>query len=649
MRIAILANCQGDSVAKCANAMNPWVKAEFISAVDLSFDAESFATLASGYDVLFLQNSLRPHVPAELQSKTLFFPTIVFPAFQPDMTYVRARRPGAAAAETVTNSMVMYHSKIALAGYVEGLSIDEVVHLFRPEVFAKVGYFDFWDTARDDLLAEGIASDMPLGAMFERWRRGGCFMYSFNHPDIRVMEDITRSLLKRTGIEIFSQNPSQYLDDLLKKMSIWPVYPAIAERLGLQGDFTFMKGMLQGTMSLREFVEESFGLYGQFDKSSLEPIGISLSDLRAQLGFGPKPELAAPLETPRNPYSTVGREQFWKHSVAGVAPAHLDPVIKGRFQVLPTDRIATAGSCFAQHIARTLSKSGFNYFVPETAPAGMELMEAKSRNYGVYSARFGNIYTARQLLQLIQRVEGSFMPEDDAWVGRDGGLVDPFRPQIEPGGFVDRAALLASREEHFEAVRRMLREMDVFVFTLGLTEGWRSRHDGAVFPLAPGVAGGVMDFDRYEFINFTAEEITADLHATVDQLKRLNPRCRIVLTVSPVPLIATYERQHALVATTYSKAALRTAADSLRRAYDHVEYFPSYEIITGAYNRGAYFEDDLREIKPEGVAHVMGVFMTHYTGQEREAGPAAAAMGAPQRPRSKLFDIVCDEEAIANF
>ena len=31
------------------------------------------------------------------------------------------------------------------------------------------------------------------------------------------------------------------------------------------------------------------------------------------------------------------------------------------------------------------------------------------------------------------------------------------------------------------------RDLDVFVFTLGLTEAWVAKADGAVFPLAPGV------------------------------------------------------------------------------------------------------------------------------------------------------------------
>jgi hypothetical protein len=86
--------------------------------------------------------------------------------------------------------------------------------------------------------------------------------------------------------------------------------------------------------------------------------------------------------------------------------------------------------------------------------------------------------------------------------------------------------------------------MNVLVFTLGLTETWRSMADGAVFPLAPGVAGGEMDFSRYAFVNFQMNDVVADLDRFLTLLQKVNPHARTILTVSPVPLAATYEHQH---------------------------------------------------------------------------------------------------------
>src|SRR3546814_18373073 len=56
------------------------------------------------------------------------------------------------------------------------------------------------------------------------------------------------------------------------------------------------------------------------------------------------------------------------------------------------------------------------------------------------------------------------------------------------------------------------------------------------------------------------------------RLKAINPRVKVVLTVSPVPLIATYEPAHVLCATTYSKSVLRVAATMLARGRAWVAY-----------------------------------------------------------------------------
>ena len=54
--------------------------------------------------------------------------------------------------------------------------------------------------------------------------------------------------------------------------------------------------------------------------------------------------------------------------------------------------------------------------------AGETLGEAEreERQFGLFSARFGNIYTARQLVQLFERAYGRFQPLDRSWQRPDG-------------------------------------------------------------------------------------------------------------------------------------------------------------------------------------------------------------------------------------
>ncbi|MDB5686800.1 MAG: hypothetical protein JWR77_1389 [Rhizorhabdus sp.] len=346
-----------------------------------------------------------------------------------------------------------------------------------------------------------------------------------------------------------------------------------------------------------------------------------------------------------HPYRSLPDSAYWRRAVAAPG-AEVDPVA-GEFVRIERDtKVATAGSCFAQHVARHLASSGFNYLVTESAHPIVPPDAARAAGYGVYTARYGNIYTTLQLVQLFDRAYGKFEPAEDMWAASDGkGVVDPFRPTIQPGGFASEAELRADRAQHLSRVREAFETLDVLVFTLGLTEAWVSRIDGAAYPLCPGVAGGLFDPALHQFRNLRTADVRAQIGAFVERLRSVNPGARVVLTVSPVPLAATASGNHVLPATIYSKSALRAAAQEAAEDLQHVFYFPSYEILTGPQARGRFFAEDLREVTEEGVEHVMRVFLRHAAGVE--AGPAqATARPSGDDFTSQVADWVetmCDE------
>lgn len=344
-----------------------------------------------------------------------------------------------------------------------------------------------------------------------------------------------------------------------------------------------------------------------------------------------------------NPYQGLPNDQFWRRAVAGIEPFRFDPVTTTRFTIGKSARVATAGSCFAQHISNRLEKIGFNYFVAE-AGENVSSDRRKLLNYGVFSARFGNIYTTRQLLQLFQECFDDRTVAEAVWKSDEDRFVDALRPQVTPGGYSSEEEVLTDRKAHLTAVRKMFEHCDIFVFTLGLTETWRSRIDRTVYPVAPGVSGGSFDPGRHEFINLDVLEVMADLDEILQRLKAVNPRVKVVLTVSPVPLIATYEPRNVLVATTYSKSVLRVAAETAYRKYDWVEYFPSYEIIVGNYSNSAYYDADYRGVNAIGVDHAMRCFLANYT----DAGIEAKKAGSTNRYVAVVShaEVICDEEAI---
>ena len=341
----------------------------------------------------------------------------------------------------------------------------------------------------------------------------------------------------------------------------------------------------------------------------------------------------------RHPYEGLPYHHFWRRAISRIEKHAIHPVGEVKMRISPGEKVITAGSCFAQHFSRALVSHGLPYLVTE---GGNELSDAERirRNYRVYSARTGNIYTVRQLNQLLQEAFIGSLPRELCWVRSDGRIVDALRPLIEPDGFKDETEMLASRQVMLEAVRQMVLQGDVLIFTLGLTECWCSQLDGWVFPLAPGSAGGAFDRSRHRFWNAGVNDVRADLEQAMELAHRHNPNLRLVLTVSPVPLIATYEPCHVLTATTYSKAVLRAVAGEMARDHQWCSYFPSYEIITGPHAAGSYYDEDLREVRAEGVSHVLRV------AAETLFDLDSRTTSHPEALTDQSYQLVCDEVAI---
>lgn len=359
----------------------------------------------------------------------------------------------------------------------------------------------------------------------------------------------------------------------------------------------------------------------------------------------------------RHPYLGQPDYQFWRKDPGLADMALFDPVGTPSFRIAPQDKVVTAGSCFAQHVARFLANAGFDFLVTEQPHPLLTPQVAAELNYGLFSARYGNVYSTRQLRQLLERAYGLFQPIDGAWQRADRRWVDPFRPQILPGGYVSAREVDLDRDVHLEAVRRAIDAMSVFVFTLGLTETWMDRRDGAVYPLAPGVAGGRYDESIHAFHNLDVAEVAHDLQWSLDFIRSRNPDVKFILTVSPVPLNATALDRHVSVSTAYSKAVLRVAAEQVAAANDLCDYYPSYEIITSSVTRSAYFGDDARDIREDGVQHVMSLFLKHYADvpaptaprPRAKARPATSSVTADRTEQAEaLMQVLCDEEAIDN-
>ena len=377
-----------------------------------------------------------------------------------------------------------------------------------------------------------------------------------------------------------------------------------------------------------------------------------------------------------NPYQSLDQKHFWSTAVAQKNMFDISDLWNPKFRIGQKMKVATYGSCFAQHIGRALAKRDFTWMISERAPSALSDENAKKYNYGIFTARTGNIYTVSLLNQWLDWALHEKQVPKEIWE-KDGRFFDPFRPNIEPDGFTSEEEMHVSRTEAIKAFRKSVVDCDVFVFTLGLTESWTNSAHGYEYPLCPGTVAGDFNKSLHKFSNQGFNFIRSGLAAAISKMKSANPNIKIILTVSPVPLTATMSGNHVLPATVESKSILRAVAGSIARGSATVDYFPSFEIISSTPYRGAFFEPNQRNVNHTGVDHVMNCFFSCLENKfpAKKIVPKSSSLVKPDSPKNKQiskmisgknathdkkgkspgapshddYDLVCEEEILNAF
>ena len=172
-----------------------------------------------------------------------------------------------------------------------------------------------------------------------------------------------------------------------------------------------------------------------------------------------------------------------------------------------------------------------------------------------------------------------------------------------------------------------------FVFTIGLAEVWQDRETGGVF--WRGIPDEIFDANRHVFRLTTVDENARNLTRMIEIIRSLNPTAPIVLTLSPVPLMATFRDISCLTADCVSKSVLRVALDQVMSTKPaNVYYWPSFEIVKwiganlpwAAYGR----KGEARAIDRPLVRQIMDEFVEAFYTPEARAIIRSRASEAPE-------------------
>ena len=318
------------------------------------------------------------------------------------------------------------------------------------------------------------------------------------------------------------------------------------------------------------------------------------------------------------------------------------------FIINSNDKIISFGSCFASKIKIICNKLNLNYLEFKDINDHC-INRIKLEKKGNFSLNYGNIYTAKHFLQLLERVTGQNKTLPSILTDEKGMRRNAFRSNVL--SYKDNEALRLDDESHLKNILKAISEATCLVFTLGLTEHWIDKKSNLCVPQVPGCGVGQFEDDKYEFINSTLFSVVDELENAINLIRSINEKIKIILTLSPVPLVATYTNLSAVEANIYSKSLLRQSiALLLEKGFKKVYYFPSFEIMTNPHFMNLNFEDNKRSVSDFGLNSIINHFNQVYVGKDiedlNEFKPNMKIEVNFNKNKNDSFNPACDEENI---
>lgn len=309
-----------------------------------------------------------------------------------------------------------------------------------------------------------------------------------------------------------------------------------------------------------------------------------------------------------------------------------DIQVKPKFSMEEGQSIYAMGSCFAREIELALSKERFDILSFDDAVIGGELFESKVQ-FGAGSFLFR--YTTASMRMEIGRVLGEIhVPDDKLLSGPPEALLD-----LNFGGNCTRGDLdlIAARRHVTRELGQGLKRADIVVLTLGLTEAWYDKDAGLYINSAPDLSL-LRRGQRFELHSLDYKENFDNITACIDMIRAHNKNAKFVITVSPIPLQATFTGEDVIVASMRSKSTLRAVAADITRDDPDALYFPSYEMAMYSDPHIAW-KGDRRHVTREMVSHIIRRFKSvHGLGSSVGQNEIALVDLSAERIQTNLSD-----------
>lgn len=281
--------------------------------------------------------------------------------------------------------------------------------------------------------------------------------------------------------------------------------------------------------------------------------------------------------------------------------------LKVGLKIDKSTKIASIGSCFARRIREYLLAYGYNYLLTEQDKNPWVKLDREFLPNAHGSAAWDRVFNTYTFSQIVAT---TFGVQRDRFYHTARGVADLMRTRLM---YPDRKTAVEDVKDHIEQSAWVFKNADLLIVTLGLTEVWR--FNSMVLPYLPEYIGR----DKLQFARTTYGENLSNLALAWKTLKMENPHLKMLITLSPVHMNATFrDNIDVFSASCASKSILRAAIDAFVGSQYDVFYFPSYEIATivcPELNVRQY--EDGHHISEDAFGLITEAFETLFTNQPK--------------------------------
>lgn len=252
---------------------------------------------------------------------------------------------------------------------------------------------------------------------------------------------------------------------------------------------------------------------------------------------------------------------------APAASAFFRPDFAYQVPIVEGERIFAIGSCFARNVEGFLLP---HFQVPSRLCASalstreVEVHRPVSADL-TYLHRY-NVFSIRHNLEWA--LEPSAAPVDRLLPLAGERLMDPYAGASKAFDAADAEDLRLLLDKTMSTVR----DCRVVIITLGLSEVWEDMRTGFVMNIAPTADMWRAYPGRFRFRVANCAETLAELGHVY---RLLHQHCidnlQIIVSVSPIPLLASFRAEDIVVSNTASKAVLRAAVDQRVSEHDDAD------------------------------------------------------------------------------